>query len=356
MHKILTILLVVGMLVIPAAANASIRVDPRIIGGTPGIQGQLGFMALVIYDRGDGTGWACSGTVVASNVILTAGHCAIDENTGEAANPSGYTVVTGSVDWTNASLRNLSAVSQVVVDPAYNPATRDADAALLVLSRPISAPSVALLTGEAFPAGTAAAIAGWGLTSSNGAIPDVLQWASTVLQSPTYCSDIYSGYDSTLQLCAVDTPSNETATCNGDSGGPLLTSYNNQLVEIGITSYGPTDCDAVSADYFTAIQPQSSWIDSEIAAVQPTPAPPPPTPTPAPTPDPHPAPVVKCVVPRLTGKPVNQAKKALNEAHCSIGNVYEPKHVAERRRLKVVSQSPTNGSYVKGHRVALTLK
>ena len=111
----------------------------------------------------------------------------------------------------------------------------------------------------------------------------------------------------------------------------MLTSYKNQLVEIGITSYGPSDCDTVSADFFTAIQPQSSWIKSEIEAVHPMPSP-------------HTAPVVECVVPLLTGKTVNQAKTTLNKARCSIGKVYEPKHVANHHKLKVVSQSPRKGS------------
>jgi hypothetical protein len=59
-------------------------------------------------------------------------------------------------------------------------------------------------------------------------------------------------------------------------------------LEIGITSVVPGDCDTNTADFFTAVLPIESWIESEISA--PTPAPPPPvttttttTPAPAPT-------------------------------------------------------------------------
>jgi hypothetical protein len=71
-------------------------------------------------------------------------------------------------------------------------------------------------------------------------------------------------------------PTNDTSTCSGDSGGPLLAAdSNNSLLEIGVTSVGPTDCDTDTADYFTSVHPIEPWIASEIRAV----APPPPIPT-----------------------------------------------------------------------------
>jgi len=39
-------------------------------------------MAYVGYLDLSGSAFSCSGTVVASNVILTAGHCAVDRTTG----------------------------------------------------------------------------------------------------------------------------------------------------------------------------------------------------------------------------------------------------------------------------------
>jgi hypothetical protein len=84
----------------------------------------------------------------------------------------------------------------------------------------------------------------------------------------------------------VNYPYDDTATCNGDSGGPLIAAGpRNEPIEIGITSTVPTDCDTVSADYFTSVVPLSSWVAGEVQAV----APPPPSPPPAPsTPAPQP--------------------------------------------------------------------
>jgi secreted trypsin-like serine protease len=88
----------------------------------------------------------CTGTVVAPNVVLTAGHCGVDDTTGAALDPSGYAVVTGSVDWTNQAARQVSPVSRVIVNPRYDSGTDAFDAAVLVLSRPTTAPAIPLAT------------------------------------------------------------------------------------------------------------------------------------------------------------------------------------------------------------------
>jgi trypsin len=249
------------------------NVNPDIVGGKDATQGELGFLAFVAY-LGQDTDMACSGTVVAANVVLTAAHCALDESTGAPLDPSGFRVVTGSVDWTNTSVRQVSGVSRVIVDPAYNSTNHNSDAALLVLSTPTSAPTVRL-AGTADrgleSGGTDSAIAGWGETFSGSDITNVLQWGETVVQSPAYCSQFIRSYAPGFQLCAVDYPFNDTGTCNGDSGGPLLaTDTARKLVEIGITSYGPADCNTSSATYYTAARSISAWATGQINAANPT--------------------------------------------------------------------------------------
>lgn len=77
-------------------------------------------------------------------------------------------MVTGSVDWTDQTLRQVSPVSRVIVNPSYVPLPEDTfDAALLVLSNPTTAPAIPLATSsdEYFDVGgTGAVIAGWGQT------------------------------------------------------------------------------------------------------------------------------------------------------------------------------------------------
>jgi trypsin len=270
---------------------------PKIIGGYGAVQSDWGFMAFVAYfDSSGNVEFVCSGTVIAPNVVLTAGHCAVDEGTDVPLDPSGYVVVTDSVDWTNTAQRQLSPVSRVIVNPGYDPASDTYDAALLVLSTPTTAPTIPLASSadeSLYDGGTGAVIAGWGETYDGGAPVEYLQWAPTVVQNPGYCSQFNPYFDSYAQLCAVNPPDFSTGTCNGDSGGPIA-AYDtaDQLVEIGLTTEGPVDCNTDTADYFAATLPLSTWAASWIQAVAPpSPPSPPPAPAPAPsTPSPSPSP------------------------------------------------------------------
>jgi trypsin len=245
---------------------------PRIVGGTGAVQGQFGFMAFILFFDSNGNPvFLCSGTLVSSNVVLTAGHCAVDEATGVPRAASGYRVVTGAVDWTDATHRTVSGASRVIVNPGFTTSggVLRHDAALLVLSSPVSQPAVPLWSRGQVSSGEGAVIAGWGETFAGQANPQaVLQWARTVVQSPSYCGQFNSAFDSASQLCVVNPPTNDTATCNGDSGGPLLAAdANNRLFEIGLTSVGPADCNTDTADYFTAVRPIEPWVSSVVSSV-----------------------------------------------------------------------------------------
>ena len=271
------------------------RATPSIVGGAGAAQGQLGFMAFIVhYDALGNPDFTCSGTVVSTNVVLTAGHCAADESAGAVLNPSGYRVVSGAVDWTDTLNRRVSGVSRVIVDPAYNPAAKTSDAALLVLSAPTTAPAIRLAgSGDQSleQAGRRAVIAGWGATYGGGPLVYALQWASTVVQSSAYCAQPFFSnftFNPAVHLCAIDYPYGDTGTCSGDSGGPLLVNdAAGQPVEIGVTSVGPANCNTVTADYFTAVLPLSSWARGWITALAPA-SPPPPPPVAATPPPPPP--------------------------------------------------------------------
>jgi hypothetical protein len=80
------------------------------------------------------------GSVVAPNIVLTAGPCAVDKTTGETLDRSGFVVLTGSIDWTDTTQRQVSSVSQVIVNHGYLAEPPDTtDASLLVLSGATSA-------------------------------------------------------------------------------------------------------------------------------------------------------------------------------------------------------------------------
>jgi hypothetical protein len=268
----------------------------QIIGGASAASDTFGMMAFVYYD--DGTdAFACSGTVLSSNVILTAGHCGEDTGTGVVYHPSGYQVVTGSVDWADSAVRQVSGVQQVIVNPGFDISSLQYDATLLVLNTPTTAPAVTLATNpvdvSTLNAGSPAMIAGWGATVPGGSVVEPLRYANTVIQSAGYCigqaTYFDENFDAATELCAQNYPYNDRGSCHGDSGGPLLATVGSQVVEIGITSWAAATCSTAHADFFTRADAIEPWAGAWIQAVKPAPTPPP-TPAPVPAPAPAPAP------------------------------------------------------------------
>lgn len=280
------VLVAVGIGLCAATAQAKpqgqSRVRPAIVGGQTAPVGSFGMMAFVVYLDQDGTPeFACSGTVISPNVVLTAGHCGEDLGSGVPYAVGGYRVVTSALDWTS-STRQVSGVSRVVIAPDFDPSTLDGDAALLVLSTPTSAPAIALASypadAQLLSPGTAADIAGWGETESEP-LATALQWGTDVIQRSTYCSAQASlqmaTFDASRQLCTINAPSYSDGTCEGDSGGPLLAQRSNGTwVEVGVTSSGPSNCNTRQPDFFTRADAISAWAAAWVRASAPSPSPP----------------------------------------------------------------------------------
>ena len=258
------------------ARPAGPRAHVSVVGGTLAAPGTWPFMAFVA-DLQSST--ACSGTVVSPMLVLTAAHCAEDISSGTIAPPSAFRVVTGALDWTDRGLGQVLAVSKVLIDPAFDPATLDDDAALLVLTAPTQAPAIPLAgpsESSLLTAGTPAEIAGWGYTYANETTPPTsLYFGSTVVQSTTYCTQQESLdgvlYDPAENICATDDHTFAVATCHGDSGAPLVASTaDGAPVEIGITSHGDPDCNAAYPSVFTRTDAVTGWVSQTISQ---TPAP-----------------------------------------------------------------------------------
>jgi secreted trypsin-like serine protease len=297
----IAVLVGIGSLVGAARAGATVQRRERalIVGGQPVPAGLLPQLAFVQDHVSPGSYAACSGTVLSSNVVLTAGHCVANETTGAIQPASGFVVATGIPALANPATGQLSGVSQVIPYPGWNPTTHDGDVALLELATTTTAPAITLANASdlsLWQSGTQVAIAGWGLTdgANPNSMPSQLQWATTVTQTSSYCTSkaslAKSFFDPNGQLCAVDTPTFMSATCNGDSGGPILADYtSNDPIEVGITDWGgsnaTTNCDPTFPNFFARADSISSWAAGWVQTL----APPTPTPTPVPSPAPTPA-------------------------------------------------------------------
>jgi secreted trypsin-like serine protease len=262
------------------------RAHAAIIGGSdaqPGSWPSAAYVQAITGSdaNGDPTGFSCTGTVVAPNVVLTAGHCAFletaDHQISDTLVPAeDYTIATGTIDpFDDLVGRQLSGVSQVIPYPSFDHTTLTNDAAVLILSTPTTAAAIPLATTSAADRvlaspPTTGQIAGWGLedgTNPDASLPNTLQQATTTVQSNATCFGAYgSDYVAASMLCTLD-GARVTGTCNGDSGGPLLAQRGDGTwVEIGLTSWGVRGCSTDMPSVFTRISSVSSWVGQQIVA------------------------------------------------------------------------------------------
>lgn len=289
---------VFGVLVCASPA-AAWRAQPEptarasVVGGAPAQLSAFASVAEILDLRGQEIG-ECTGTVVAPALILTAGHCAENMETGVLNKAAGYRVLT--YDPTTGA-RVISAVTGVLVAERFSRGVDDRDAALLVLSAPIVAPPIKLagedgaaseLAGVAgrgarsarggasgLPAGLTGTIAGWGKTTFDQSRPTAeLHSATTVVQRARWCQRNAPPFYKRSEICTIDPPGYSTGACNGDSGGPLLApaASGEGYVEIGIVIHGYAHCSTRRPSVFTRIEAIAPWVQMWIAAYRSSPA------------------------------------------------------------------------------------
>lgn len=268
--------ILIAAIALAAPAQAQSHAHASIVGGSAATTAEWPWAAFVLaLDRHE-DGFVCTGTVVAPTLILTAAHCIKDLLTGSSTPVHRYTVVTGSGDVRDSSIRQLSKVVRAVVYPGFDRFKLHGDAGLLVLATPTTAPAVALASPSdagLLGAGLSTYIAGWGI-SGGGTKPKqspILRRARTFVQRLRYCRNharVYYPFFNTTQLCTITPPGiGGGGTCHGDSGGPALAfRADGTPVQIGITSLGPADCDTRLPDIFTRVDRISAWVGEWIAA------------------------------------------------------------------------------------------
>lgn len=258
----------------PGAAAAA-PAQASVVAGDPAVRGSFPYLAFVYFRDGE-EAEGCSGTVVSSNVVLTAAHCVVDA-AGAPRRAAAFRVVTGAVD-REAGDRVLSTVAALAVHPEYaagGERANWADVAVLQLSRPVSAPAVRLATTQTWDPGTAALIAGWGKLAPDQAGPAAtLHSGATAIQPADLCAAGAASFDPAGQLCVLDTAGQTRSACSGDSGGPLLVVAPGSVdepLEIGIASFGASDsCSPSSPQYYTRADLVAPWVASEVAAMAPS--------------------------------------------------------------------------------------
>lgn len=247
------------------------RAHSAVIGGAPAAEGAYPSAAFILDFHGKLV-YQCTGTVIAPSLVLTAGHCAENMQTGVPNGDAGYRVMTGQVDWAAAGQGQVSQVIGVIPYPGFARRVDAGDAALLVLSKPVAAPAIPLARldqASLFGAGTTATIAGWGMTAyGQRRSTKRLQYATTVMQPASWCKRHVRPFFPKWELCTIDSARFAGGGCHGDSGGPLMVpgSGPGELVEVGIVAFGEAHCSTRYPNIYTRVDALSGWLRSWIAA------------------------------------------------------------------------------------------
>jgi secreted trypsin-like serine protease len=198
----------------------------------------------------DSTTGFCTGTVIGTNSILTAGHCfAGGVKSATASKPDG----------------TLLPITQAFVHPAYS--VNDQvnaifnDVAIVKTNTPLNLPVLGLLVSSQLSAGAIVSIYGFGVDENGNS--GVLRAGTMELNTVT-ANHLISVFDGLSN------------TCNGDSGGPATYTQqdgNGAVVSVsiaGITSSGSLEnCDQGDVSLFTNLNNPSiiSFISGLVPEV-----------------------------------------------------------------------------------------
>ncbi len=226
--------------------DASLRSD-GIIGGTK----DTGDPAVVLMKASQGnTGWWCTGTVIATRLVLTAAHCVEDAGQGTKIK-----VMFGTEE-SKAKPSDYIDVKEWHHDPKYmatNNIAAGHDAAVLILAQdaPVTPLPINRKALTQAMVGSPVHVVGFG--NDNG-------WAGTGSGIKRHIFTKVAG----LEQGVVNIGKPGQTTCQGDSGGPSFMTIDGVDVIVGITSYGLQGC--VDYGSSTRVDLAASWIDPYISA------------------------------------------------------------------------------------------
>ncbi|XP_018563532.1 brachyurin [Anoplophora glabripennis] len=235
---------------------------PRIIGGEEATPHEFPFQVALVINGNS----FCGGSLISSNYVLTAAHCAIAITTVD--------VILGAHNVTVAEDSQVYLTgTEVILHENYNLVTFQNDIALIKLSESVTLndyiQTVPLPSrndaNKTYDDEIVTSI-GWGLTKDLDHTPTlrdispVLRYVEVEVHDLDDCRDYYNRniynitYVTSLNICTSGY--RNKGTCSGDSGGPLILNG----VQIGLVSIGTTLCELCSPSVFTDLGKHLDWI------------------------------------------------------------------------------------------------
>ena len=209
----------------------------------------------------------CSGTLISSNIILTAAHCTDFENLKFFVKIKTVALMQeapfyAATPWTGTRY-----------DPGSKVKPPEGDIGLLRINTNI--------TGVKFPSlansqiakkinkNTSLILMGWGY-DQNKKLADTLRFSKLTLQDARSQKD-WSGYFNIKTMISagkfIKDEKKWSGSCNGDSGGPLLAELSGLTYVVGVTSWGHKQCRTEIPSVFSRVSYYERDIQAGIKAV-----------------------------------------------------------------------------------------
>ena len=211
----------------------------RIVGGTIASASDYGFNVFL---------GGCGGSLIWSDIILTAAHC--QPLYPESARIGGSTKITG--------LRR-SIVGYGTRHPNYSPRSQDHDFMVYKLGEPVDITPVPLNRDENRPSNREElTVVGFGSTYEGGSSSFNLREVTVNHVPKSLCNAAYRGSVTEEMFCAG---SEGKDSCQGDSGGPILDSTGAQ---VGVVSWGNGCGKQGFPGVYASVASVYDWIQEQI--------------------------------------------------------------------------------------------
>jgi len=209
--------------------------EDRVVGGTRVPAGTYPWFAnIAMLPNGDKNGGAlaCGGSLIASNIVLTAAHCSLAPLNG---------TFIGRDNLMNPKEKfETFKIAESIIHPQYYHPLHKFDLMLLRLDghsvqQPIEYKVTAHNHAADFKEGDKVTVIGFGTTSHDGSSPGVMESADLHYVPNDACGMFPKGHIQPEQICAT---AQGKDACQGDSGGPLIEQIDGKDQLVGVVSFG----------------------------------------------------------------------------------------------------------------------